>query len=117
MLRALVRRVVATLGVSAVLGAADWPMYLGNPLHTSYLSLESGIHAGNLTRLRERWRTTVPGGISAAVTVAGGRLFVGDWAGNFYAIDAATGQKIWTQFVGMRSEERRVGKECRSRRS
>ena len=31
---------------------------------------------------------------------AGGVVFFGDMGGNFYALDAATGQKLWGQHLG-----------------
>jgi alcohol dehydrogenase (cytochrome c) len=31
---------------------------------------------------------------------AGGLVFFGDLGGNFYAIDAATGRKLWGQKIG-----------------
>ena len=33
-------------------------------------------------------------------TTAGGLAFFGDMGGNFYALDTATGQKLWGQKIG-----------------
>jgi PQQ enzyme repeat len=36
----------------------------------------------------------------AVTPTAGGLVFFGDMGGNFYALDAATGQKLWGQKIG-----------------
>ena len=38
--------------------------------------------------------------MSAVTPTAGGLVFFGDMGGNFYALDAATGQKLWGQKIG-----------------
>jgi hypothetical protein len=38
--------------------------------------------------------------ISGVTPTAGGLVFFGDMGGNFYAIDASTGQKLWGQKIG-----------------
>ena len=48
-----------------------------------------------------KWRVKTNFPILAAVTpTAGGVAFFGDVGGNFYAVDAATGQKLWGQNLG-----------------
>src|SRR5215470_14299988 len=48
-----------------------------------------------------KWRLKSNYPILSAVTpTAGGLVFFGDTGGNFYAIDAATGQKLWGQKIG-----------------
>jgi alcohol dehydrogenase (cytochrome c) len=48
-----------------------------------------------------KWRLKSNYPIMSAVTpTAGGLVFFGDLGGNFYAIDAATGQKLWGQKIG-----------------
>jgi alcohol dehydrogenase (cytochrome c) len=48
-----------------------------------------------------KWRLKSNYPITGAVTpTAGGLVFFGDMGGNFYALDAATGQKLWGQKVG-----------------
>jgi alcohol dehydrogenase (cytochrome c) len=37
--------------------------------------------------------------MSAVTPTAGGVVFFGDMGGNFYALDAATGQKLWGQKI------------------
>jgi alcohol dehydrogenase (cytochrome c) len=48
-----------------------------------------------------KWRVKSNYPILGAVTpTAGGLVFFGDTGGNFYAIDAASGQKLWGQKIG-----------------
>jgi alcohol dehydrogenase (cytochrome c) len=48
-----------------------------------------------------KWRLKSNYPIFGAVTpTAGGLVFFGDMGGNFYALDAATGQKLWGQKIG-----------------
>jgi alcohol dehydrogenase (cytochrome c) len=48
-----------------------------------------------------KWRLKSNYPIMGAVTpTAGGLVFFGDLGGNFYAIDAATGQKLWGRKIG-----------------
>ena len=48
-----------------------------------------------------KWRLKSNYPILGAVTpTAGGLVFFGDMGGNFYALDAATGQKLWGQKIG-----------------
>ncbi|MGC1387493.1 MAG: PQQ-binding-like beta-propeller repeat protein [Steroidobacteraceae bacterium] len=48
-----------------------------------------------------KWRAKSNYPIVGAVTpTAGGLVFFGDLGGNFYALDSATGQKLWSQVLG-----------------
>ena len=48
-----------------------------------------------------KWRLKSNYPITSGVTpTAGGLVFFGDMGGNFYALDAATGQKLWGQKIG-----------------
>jgi alcohol dehydrogenase (cytochrome c) len=48
-----------------------------------------------------KWRVKSNFPVLGAITpTAGGVVFFGDLGGNFYALDAATGQKLWGQVLG-----------------
>ncbi|HUB32050.1 MAG TPA: PQQ-binding-like beta-propeller repeat protein [Bryobacteraceae bacterium] len=82
-----------------ILRAEDWRMFLGDLPRTSYTA-DATVNPGNVGRLRQLWRTSIGVPVSAAVTAVGGRLYVGDWGGHFYAINGRTGAILWTTFVG-----------------
>ena len=99
-------RFVWLLAVSMVclspLGAADWPMYLHDALHSSYNGDENQIGPDNVVNLQPVW--TFPAApMGGGATVSGGIVYIGDWAGNFYAIRSSDGSLIWRQFVGISS--------------
>lgn len=80
--------------------AADWKMYLYDPLHSSYAESEVQIGPSNIQSLQIAWSyPTQP--LGAAPTVMGGIVYIGDWGGSFYAIRASDGSLVWKQYVGM----------------
>jgi polyvinyl alcohol dehydrogenase (cytochrome) len=58
---------------------------------------QAGIRADDIPRLKVKWAFGFPGEqtANAAVTLAGGRLFVGSPAGKVYSLNAATGCIYW----------------------
>jgi len=79
--------------------ADDWPKYLrdlGNSAH----SAETGIDSSNVASLKTKWTFSTGGEVSASPAVATvngiSTLFLGSYNGNFYAINAVTGTKIWS---------------------
>jgi alcohol dehydrogenase (cytochrome c) len=58
------------------------------------------LHAVDADTCVWKWRLKTNYPILGAVTpTAGGLVFFGDVGGNFYAVDAATGQKLWGQKI------------------
>ncbi|HXZ16931.1 MAG TPA: PQQ-binding-like beta-propeller repeat protein [Roseiarcus sp.] len=59
------------------------------------------VHAVDADTGQWKWRLKSNYPILGAVTpTAGGLVLFGDVGGNFYAVDAATGQKLWGQKIG-----------------
>jgi polyvinyl alcohol dehydrogenase (cytochrome) len=56
---------------------------------------ETTINSLNVNKLKVKWSFTTGGDVSATPTVSRNVVYVPDWAGNLFAIDALTGQKIW----------------------
>jgi polyvinyl alcohol dehydrogenase (cytochrome) len=79
---------------------ADWPMYLMDPSHSSYAAAETQITPSNVGTLQQAWTFTgKPFG--GAPTIVGGVIYIGDWSGAFYAINAADGKVLWQQDAGV----------------
>ena len=76
-------------------------MFGFDPRHTSFNHQETTISRENVSGLKESWFNIHAGTISASPTVVNGRLYFGTWTGQFVASDAATGQVLWTQDVGV----------------
>src|SRR6266849_294600 len=96
------RRCALLLGLAAAaLSADDWSMYLYDLKHSSFNPHESKIDKNNVGTLKAKWTTQLPAALAAGPTIVDGVIYVGDWDGFFYAINAKTGAKIWQTFVGM----------------
>lgn len=91
---------VVTLAMPVAALAADWPMYLYNPSHSSYAAAETQIGPANVANLQSAW-TFQAGPMGSAPTVVGGAVYIGDWTGSFLAIRASDGSLIWKQYAGI----------------
>jgi outer membrane protein assembly factor BamB len=110
------RRPLSTLAVGALIAVAcgdagseaavvvsepgtdpcDWPTFgHGNDRTFSY-PCDSGISPDSVEDLHRVWFVETGDAVTAAPVVADGTLYVGDWAGRFYALDGATGDERWT---------------------
>ena len=59
------------------------------------------VHAVDADTGVWKWRVKTNYPITSGMTpTAGGVVFFGDMGGNFYALDAANGQKLWGQKIG-----------------
>lgn len=59
--------------------------------NTRFNAAEKTIGPDNVHRLAPAWNFTTAGDVSATPTVVGGRLYVPDWNGNLYCLNATTG--------------------------
>jgi len=91
----------ATLLLTAmpVAFADDWTVG-GHDLQNSRNQSTTGISPQNVAQLRTKWVFTTGGDVTATPAVANGIVYFPDMAGNFYAVNAGTGQVVWQQKVG-----------------
>ena len=75
----------------------EWTMAGQNLSNTRNQSAESTLDAGSVARLKAKWVFTTGGDVSATPAVAGGALYVPDWRGNLFKIDAVSGNAVWTR--------------------
>ena len=78
--------------------AADqsaWKMGGQNLSNTRSQPDEKKISAGNVQRLALRWVVATDGDVSATPAVVDDTLYVPDWAGKLYKIDARSGAIVW----------------------
>lgn len=78
----------------------DWPKYCADPAMTGQARNETLISAASISSLRLAWKASLPGAIASSPTVAGGRVYVGDWAGHEWELDAATGRVVASADLG-----------------
>jgi polyvinyl alcohol dehydrogenase (cytochrome) len=78
---------------------ADWPLY-GFDLNRNRFNPSEGlINANTVSRLDVRWFFSTGSGtaaVSASPSVVDGVVYVGSWNGTMYALDASSGQPLWT---------------------
>src|SRR3954454_4212152 len=85
---------------------SDWTAYLHGPRHASHTTANT-ITTTNVRSLHPAWHfkpVAVTGRpmpmVFASPTIVGGRVYVGFNNGSFYALNLATGAKIWEGFLG-----------------
>jgi alcohol dehydrogenase (cytochrome c) len=83
-------------------GTATWnPFWMFGKFGPTAGSWAGWVYAVDADSGDWKWRLKSNYPIVAAMTpTAGGVVFFGDIGGNFYALDAATGQKLWAQDLG-----------------
>lgn len=75
-------------------GTCEWPMF-GQNITRDFRSCDSNLTVDNVADLHAVWFAPTEDVVSASPVVVDGTLWVGDWAGVFYAFDAATGAELW----------------------
>lgn len=73
-----------------------WPMAGHDLANSRSQPLETHIDAHNVSSLTTKWVFQTGGDISTTPAVGSDAVFVPDWAGNLYAINKDTGQRIWS---------------------
>lgn len=73
----------------------DWPMWGHGIDRTFSYPCDSGISPDTAGDLRRIWYFNTSDVVTAAPVVVDGVLYVGDWAGRFYALNAADGTELW----------------------
>ena len=74
----------------------DWPVW-GQRMERPFASpCPTGISAQTAKDLKQIWFFNAKDTVTATPAVVDGVAYVGDWSGNFYAIDVKTGKPRWT---------------------
>ncbi|MFC7502313.1 PQQ-binding-like beta-propeller repeat protein [Nocardioides sp. GCM10030258] len=76
-------------------GGANWTNAGGDYRNTRSQPSESKLTISNVSGLTKKWEFTTGGDVSATPAVYNGHVYVPDWAGNLYAINAKTGAQEW----------------------
>lgn len=70
----------------------NWSMQFNDAAHSSF--------GNGPTKLSIAWDTALGGSIVSSPTIVNGVAYVGAYDGNIYALNAATGEKIWNYSTG-----------------
>ncbi|MEL7207939.1 MAG: PQQ-binding-like beta-propeller repeat protein, partial [Actinomycetota bacterium] len=74
----------------------DWPTWGHGNDRTFTYPCPTGISPDTVADLHPVWYVETSDAVTGAPIVVDGTLYVGDWAGRFYALDAETGEERWT---------------------
>ena len=78
----------------------DWPKYCGN-LAMSGAASGDALSSGTASSLVLLWSQKLTGPIASSPSVAGGKVYIGDWGGREWAFDAVTGNLMAVANLGM----------------
>ncbi|WP_414476104.1 PQQ-binding-like beta-propeller repeat protein [Microvirga sp. M2] len=102
--------VIAGLAIAAHPGsaaaqnaAADWPNAGQNPHDTRNAPNERGIGPSNVGKLATRWVLATKGNVTTTPAVIEGTVYVPDYGGMLWAIDASDGKVRWSNEISLYS--------------
>jgi len=73
-----------------------WPMW-GRELGRTFATSCSGLTPENASDLRRIWFFNTHDVVTATPAVVGDSVYVGDWSGRFYALNAENGKQRWVR--------------------
>ncbi len=82
-------------GAGSNIKSANWSNYGHDISGSHYNPDETVITPATVSRLKPKWVFETEGDVSSEPTVVNGVVYFGSWDGKEYAVDAATGKKIW----------------------
>ena len=75
----------------------DWPQYGFDSQHTSFNPEETQLGTSTAPLLQVAWQYFFPCSTYSSPVVVNGVLYAGSYCGDFEALDAVTGQKLWSK--------------------
>ena len=88
---------LAVLPLLAV--ASAWDHWGADLTNRRWGYAETTLNVSNIGKVNPKWSFTAGSDVTATPVIVGGRLYVPDWAGNLYCLDATTGATIWRQNI------------------
>src|SRR3954447_14034990 len=88
------RRIVARVADN------DWPRYCASNSMSGVAAGEQIVSPATASNLRLLWSRMLSGPVASAPSVVGGKLYIGDWSGHEWALDAANGDVIASADLG-----------------
>ena len=76
-----------------------WRTIGQDPANSRNQPFERAIRPDNVHRLAMKWTATMAGDVSATPAVVNDAVYVGDFGGMLWKLDAQTGAVIWSRLV------------------
>ena len=92
--------VSAAVSAPAADTACQWPMYGGAPSRDFASACPLAPSTSTVRTLSPRWFVHMADVVTASPTASDGTAYVGDWAGDFDALDLVTGAVRWSTVLG-----------------
>ncbi|KUM95981.1 hypothetical protein AQI95_42915 [Streptomyces yokosukanensis] len=86
-------------GAHSVPVQPQWASAGQNNHNTRHAATEHVIGPKNVGKLAPKWTFTTDGDVSATPTVVNGTVYVPDWGGKLWAIDADSGKAVWSNSI------------------
>jgi polyvinyl alcohol dehydrogenase (cytochrome) len=86
--------------------ASNWPKYCASLSMNGVAAGERDLSTVTVPRLQLLWSRTLSGPIASEPSVARGKVYVGDWGGREWALDADTGALIASADLGQTKNDR-----------
>lgn len=77
--------------------AGDWPVYGLDLSNSRHQTAETQITEATAPNLTAKWFFKTGRDVTGTPIVAAGTVFFGDTGGSFYAVDAASGRRVWSR--------------------
>src|SRR5258706_7095928 len=84
----------------------EWTKYCGTLSMTGVSAGERVLSTESVPRIQLLWSRQLKGTIASAPSVARGKVYIGDWGGIEWALDAETGEVIASANLRQTSAER-----------
>jgi glucose dehydrogenase len=78
----------------------NWPQYRYSLNHQGFNPYEWVLGRYDVAHLGRVWSYTAGGAVASSPAVAGGVVYVDSFDGNLYALNAFTGQELWSDATG-----------------
>ena len=72
-----------------------------------HADLDPAIDSDNVGRMQLAWKVETDAPVSHVPLLQAGRVYVADWNGTAYAVDAESGNVVWQHALGLRHGARR----------
>jgi polyvinyl alcohol dehydrogenase (cytochrome) len=93
-------RAAAATTTAAMTTVTNWPLYGHDLANTRTNRHETEIDQASVPSLTAGWSKGGLVGVTGTPVVANGVAYFGDWTGTLWAVNARTGQTVWSTKVG-----------------